>query len=137
VLIYLGLKNRQSTIAEIAMAFGVSKNHLTKVVHQLSSKGFLRSTQGPAGGIQLARAPAEIRLGDFVQATEPHSRLVECFDPARNTCPIAGVCRLEGLLHEARQNFFGTLNRHSLADLLVDSPERAERMRRLGIVGRR
>ena len=48
-LIYVGLNEpRQSSIAEIAQAYGISENHLMKVVHRLGRLGPIRTIRGPA-----------------------------------------------------------------------------------------
>lgn len=135
VLLFLGLKGEQATIGEIATSFRISRNHLVKVVHALSKRGYIRTTRGLNGGITLARDPATIRLGAFVLETEPHTDLVECFNREENTCPIAGVCRLEKLLHQANSAFFASLNEHTLADLIRKSPG-DRRLERLGILRR-
>lgn len=131
VLLYLGLKRDRATITEIAQRYSISKNHLVKVVHRLSQLGFIETFQGPAGGMQLAQDPKTVRLGSFVTQMEPNMNLVECFNRAENTCPIMGVCRLEGLLYEARKNFIDTLDQHTLADLL--NAKNPERLKRLGL----
>lgn len=48
--------------------------------------------------------------------------LVECFDPATNTCPLLTPCRLRVALQEALAAFFAVLDRYTLADL-VGAPE--------------
>ena len=65
----------------------------------------------------LAKDPVEINLGRVVQEMEPNLDLVECFDMVTNTCPIAPVCDLKGVLGQAQQSFVGTLLRYTLADL--------------------
>jgi len=119
VLLYLGLKSRRmATITDIAQSYGISRNHLVKVVHNLATQGFIHSTRGRGGGITLARPAAEINIGDVVRHTEVNFDLVECFDRERNTCPIAVACILKSALYEAQQAFMSVLDRYSLADVL-------------------
>ena len=134
VLLYVGLKGEQATVGEIAKSFKISRNHLVKVVHALSTRGYLRTTRGPRGGVTLGKDPATVRLGAFIAETEPHSDLVECFNAAENTCPIAGVCKLEKILHQARTSFFTELDRHTLEDLIRSSGSRDRRLERLGLL---
>jgi Rrf2 family nitric oxide-sensitive transcriptional repressor len=71
VLMYLAVRSeRLATIDEIAEAYGISRAHLMKVVHQLGRAGFLETTRGRGGGVQLARAPEEIGVGEVVRFTE-------------------------------------------------------------------
>ena len=123
-LIYLGLnQNRRCTIQEIALAYGISENHLMKLIHQLGQMGFITTTRGKNGGLELAMPASEINLGDVVRATEGNLQLVECF-PGRekNTCPIAGPCRLTGVLEEGLQAFFDVLDQYTLEDMLTPAP---------------
>lgn len=116
-LIYVGLNEpRQSSIAEIARAYGISENHLTKVVHQLGRLGFVRTTRGRGGGLRLARPAAEIGVGAVVRLTEEDLALVECF--GSGNCVITAPCRLRGVLGEALAAFLAVLDRYTLADLL-------------------
>ena len=106
-LIYLGLnRHRRCTIREIADAYGISENHLMKLVHQLGQEGFITTIRGKNGGLELAMPASEINLGEVFRATEGNCQLVECFaGREKNTCPIAGPCRLTGVLETALQAF--------------------------------
>jgi hypothetical protein len=56
VLMYLALHpNRFVTIPEIAVSFGVSTNHLMKVVQQLAATGDVVTLRGPHGGLRRVR----------------------------------------------------------------------------------
>lgn len=119
VLLYLGAHpGRVVPTAEISGAYGISKNHLVRVMHTLSEDGYLQLIPGRAGGVSLAMEPNLIRLGDVVMHAEPTLRIAECFDVKNNTCGIAPVCSLKPVLKEALSSFLTTLNRHTLADLL-------------------
>lgn len=120
VLMYLGLRKEGdlSTIKEIAERYGISENHLMKVVHQLGRNGYVATVRGRQGGMKLAMAPGEINLGDVVRHCEDDMRLVECFDAKTNTCPIADVCALPPVFDEALEAFLSVLDKYSLADAL-------------------
>ncbi|MCZ8548031.1 Rrf2 family transcriptional regulator [Mesorhizobium qingshengii] len=122
LLMYAAARNGQLvTIEETAQVYGISRAHLMKVANQLTRAGFLKAVRGRSGGLTLARAPAQIRLSDVLRATEPDFALVECFR-SENNCLITPHCRLRGMLKEALAAFSGTLERYTLADLLL-SPE--------------
>lgn len=119
-LIYVGLHEpQQSSIAEIARAYGISESHLTKVVHQLGRLGLIRTIRGRGGGMRLAKSPAEIVVGAVVRQTEEDLALVECF--ASGACAITAPCRLRRSLGEALAAFLAVLDGYTLADLLGGS----------------
>jgi Rrf2 family transcriptional regulator, nitric oxide-sensitive transcriptional repressor len=117
VLIYLACHDDDGTVGAIAERYGISRNHLVKVVHALSQKGFVTTIRGRSGGLRLARPAAEINVGEVVRALETNRALVECFSPEQNTCPIAPVCALKGALAEAEMAFQRVLDGYTLADV--------------------
>jgi Rrf2 family nitric oxide-sensitive transcriptional repressor len=120
VLMYLAVRpGHLATIDEISQAYGISRAHLMKVVHELGRAGFLETTRGRGGGLRLARAVDEIIVGDVVRQTEDKMDLVECFDPATSECRIETVCALRDALEEALDAFLTTLDGYTLADLVV------------------
>lgn len=121
VLIYLGSTPGLATIADIANAYGISENHLMKVVHQLSRLGYIETVRGKGGGMRLARPPREIRVGEVLRATEDGFDLVECMGEGESDCRIVRACVLKGALGEAIAAFLGTLDRYTLADLVRPS----------------
>lgn len=113
VLMHLaGRPDRLASIAEIARAYGISENHLMKVVHELGRAGFITTVRGRGGGLKLARPAQAIPVGEVVRVTEDDCPLVDC-----TGCALAPGCRLTGALAEARQAFFAALDRYSIADV--------------------
>jgi Rrf2 family nitric oxide-sensitive transcriptional repressor len=119
VLMYAAARDgRLITIDETANVYGISRAHLMKVVNQLTRSGYLKAVRGRSGGLALAKRPNKIRLGDVLRATEPDFALVECFTE-NNQCLIAPRCRLRVALREALVAFTDTLDRYTLADLIL------------------
>ena len=114
--------DRPVSIQEVSQAYGVSPHHLVKVSQRLIEHGLVASVRGRRGGLRLNRPPGEINVGRLVRATEPHFNLVECFDPATNTCPIDRACGLKGVLRQAHGAFFEVLDAHTVADFLPRAP---------------
>ncbi len=114
VLLYLGARqDRLCSIAEIAQAYGISQNHLMKVVSDLVSAGYLVSVRGRFGGVRLARPPDQINVGAVVRHTEDGFDLVDC-----GSCIIAPACGLTGALHQALAAFMKVLDGYTLESLL-------------------
>lgn len=126
VLLYLACTREDVTVAEIAQQYGISRNHLVKVVHALSQKGYVQTTRGRAGGLRLAMPPELIGIGQVIRDLESNRALVECFAPETNTCPIAPVCALKGVLVEAEAAFQRELDKYTLADAMGERESLAE-----------
>ena len=114
VLLYLGARqDRLCSIAEIAQAYGISQNHLMKVVSDLVNAGYLVSVRGRFGGVRLARPPDQINVGAVVRHTEDGFDLVDC-----GSCIIAPACGLTGALHQALAAFMKVLDGYTLENLM-------------------
>ncbi|HWK55542.1 MAG TPA: Rrf2 family transcriptional regulator [Hyphomicrobiales bacterium] len=120
VLIFAAAAQQTVTISKISEAYGISKEHLRKVVHALAQHGYVTTTQGRSGGITLGRPADQINLRELVQRFETR-QLVECFDPQTNTCAINGMCNLKHALQRAQESFFETLGQYTLRDI-IDEP---------------
>lgn len=108
-------KEGRATIAEVARAYGISEHHLVKVAHLLGRKGFLANSRGRGGGLQLALAAADIRVGRVVRVTEGEEGPVDC-----GHCAIAGACKLAAVFGLAQESFYKVLDGYSIADLVVN-----------------
>jgi Rrf2 family nitric oxide-sensitive transcriptional repressor len=130
-LMFLGAHpDRLCTIAEIAQAYGISGNHLMKVVNRLATAGYVEAVRGKGGGIRLARAPHLIHVGEVVRAMEDRFDIVECFNEEHQNCPLLPGCALKSLLGDAQRHFMATLDRYTLQDVLGgDARSRFDSMR--------
>lgn len=110
--------DRLITIEETSEVYDISRAHLMKIANTLTRAGYLKAVRGRSGGLKLAKPPKKIRLGDVLRATESDFDLVECFTKD-SQCVITRACRLRGILHEALDAFAATLDRYTLADLML------------------
>lgn len=116
VLLHLAAHDGQTvSIQEIARAYGISKDHLMKVVPQLSKTGFVAAQRGRGGGLRLGRPASEIHIGHVVRQTEDSFQLVDCAH-----CKIAPVCGLPRALNEATAAFLAVLDRQTLDGVVSD-----------------
>ena len=119
VLLYLALSPEATpTVKEIADSYDISKNHLMKVVNNLTKSGYVLAIRGRSGGLKLAQDPKKIILGEVVRDTEDDFKIVECFNPETNTCKIAKDCKLKHILNEALFAFLNVLDKYTLQDLI-------------------
>ena len=118
-LVFLALQPEQhlSTITEVADRFSISRNHVVKIVHQLGMKGYIDTIRGKHGGIRLARARAEINLGDLIADMENMSCLMDC---QREGCRLSPWCRFQSIMRKAMRAFMAVLAEFTLADLVRD-----------------
>lgn len=105
---------------EVAEACGASGNHLAQVIHLMAQRGYLRTVRGRAGGLMLARPPAQIGVGEVFRTFEQVLPFTDCLsrDGGGESCPLAPFCRLTCLLGEALEAFYSRLDRVTLADLV-------------------
>lgn len=117
-LMYITAQGRNVSAREVAEAFHVSRDHVTKSMQGLVALGALSSTPGRSGGFEIDTDPAGLRLGDLVRRLEPNLAIAECFGED-STCPLTDACELSSALYGARESFFTSLNRYTLADLVA------------------
>lgn len=108
---------RHHTVSGISAAYGISRNHLVKVVARLAERGYVETTRGKGGGVRLARPPDEISVGQVVRDMETGLGVVECLAEDGGGCAISPVCRLKGLFEQATRAFLEELDTCTLADL--------------------
>jgi len=119
VLMYLNQHDRPLpvTIAEIATQFGVPHNHLVKVVNRLGKLGWIATQRGRNGGLRLACAPDELRLGEVLQALEGSTELIDCGEPP---CVLRRHCLLKHALDAGLAAFYREMDTYTLADICAE-----------------
>jgi Rrf2 family nitric oxide-sensitive transcriptional repressor len=107
-------------VDDVVAVHGLSRPHIVKVVHTLGKAGCLETVQGRGGGFRLARAAETISVADILRITEGPLKLVECFEPETNTCPLIGICRLSQALQKATRAFIDELDALTIADITAN-----------------
>jgi Rrf2 family transcriptional regulator, nitric oxide-sensitive transcriptional repressor len=119
VLMLLGRQDpgRNLSVDTVASQLGgLSRDHLHKIVRELSGLGILNAVRGAGGGVSLAKPLDQVRLGWLVRKLEGDQPVVECFREDGGCCVIDPGCRLRAMLRVARDAFYESLDRHTLAD---------------------
>lgn len=128
ILMTLGASSppRRWQSKELAALHGLSYSHIQKVVQSLESAGFVETFRGRNGGVDLARSPEDMTIGDIVRGLETHMHLVRCFRPGESGCALDGGCALTGVLYRARSAFLAELDATTLADVVAETPRALE-----------
>ncbi len=124
-LIYLAGRPDRTNIARIAEFYAISKDHVSKVVQQLSRLGYVRTIRGVGGGVELARQAEDIFIGEVVLAFEGNMHLLECV-ATDGVCSIQPACGLRGVLAEAERRQVAYLNSVRLSDVVVPGGQLVE-----------
>ncbi|MEP9325476.1 Rrf2 family transcriptional regulator [Paraburkholderia phymatum] len=123
VLLYLAVRSEGlATIQDISDAYGISKNHLMKVVQRLAELGWVETVRGRNGGLRLYEHSSSLTVGEVVRATESDFALVSCLNVAdasgaHRECVIQSHCRLKSILESARDAFFRELDNYTIRDI--------------------
>ncbi|BAK83565.1 Rrf2 family transcriptional regulator [Komagataeibacter medellinensis] len=124
-LIYLGIHTDHLTfIREVVGVYGISENHLVKIIHRLGQAGFFKTVRGRNGGLRLGQPAASILIDDVVCHTEEDMAPVGCMQHARidaKSCILADCCSLRGVLGKALDPFIAVLDHYTLADVITDN----------------
>lgn len=122
VLLFLAVRDEGlTTIQDISEAYGISKNHLMKVVQRLGELGWIETVRGRNGGLRLNARSLGLTIGEVVRGTESDFALVGCFpreggEPRH--CVIEPQCRLKEVFEAARGAFLAELDRYTLGELV-------------------
>ena len=117
VLIYLAQHpDEKATIDQLQSYFGISRNHLVKVVHWLGQRGYVITRRGKGGGISLSRNPVEINVGEVFKQAEQRLDLVECMGE-NCECRIVQQCGLQGVIRAGLAAFVQVVDAYTLADV--------------------
>lgn len=106
------------TIAEIARDLHVSQNHLVKIVHFMGKQDWIITTRGKGGGIRLNAETLNLNLGHIVRILQGNNQIVECNTPP---CVLRSNCGLKGILDQALEQFYQSLDHYRLVDVLDQS----------------
>lgn len=116
-LMFLATRDSRTNVADVASLFGISVNHVAKVVNLLARDGYVLSTRGFGGGIELALPPEEISVGEVIASMEHDMHLLACVG-SDDSCLIHSFCKLKGVFAEAERVQMEYLRGVTLADVV-------------------
>lgn len=117
VLMYLSWRRDCVVTAdEVASYYQISRDHLVKVIQELSRQGYVQARRGRGGGSTLARDPTEITIAEVVTTFEGPPALLSCLR-SENACVIEDGCRLKPVLAEAQSRMMDYLGSVTIAEV--------------------
>lgn len=110
-----------ASIAAIAQTNAIPKKFLDAILLDLRNAGFVRSKKGPGGGVALARAPEEIRVGAVIRSIDGPLAPIGCasrtaFRPC-DDCEDQEFCPVRLTMLDVRDAMSAILDNTSLAQL--------------------
>lgn len=106
---YVALHNdKPVSNKDIANNFGISINHLSKVLQRLVKANLLKSTKGPSGGFEMTKKCKDITFLDIYEAIDGEVGTSSCLF-GKNLCPCK-TCIMGDFLNKTNKRvreFFG------------------------------
>ncbi len=109
--------------SEIALRRHVPEQYLDQLLTTLRKAGFIRSIRGPAGGHELVRDPATIRVREVIEALEGSLSPVGWLDEPPEMTDHPHSCGQREIWERIRNATIEILNEYSVADLLEREPQ--------------
>lgn len=98
-----------SQALQIAKALGVSYNHLSKVLQNLTKAGLVQTTRGPKGGFALTTSGKRSKVRDFISAVDGRPAPKACL--LKHKACMHANCMFGNFLSETNDRFEAVLNR--------------------------
>jgi Rrf2 family protein len=110
---------------DIADAANIPKKFLDAILGELRNAGIIYSKKGPGGGYMLARAPAEIQIGQVIRTLDGPLAPIACasrtaYHPCRD-CKDIKACTVRLAMTKVRDAMSEILDRMTVADMLRDA----------------
>ncbi|MDG1858089.1 MAG: Rrf2 family transcriptional regulator [Emcibacteraceae bacterium] len=119
VLTYAATKQgKLASIREVSEVYGISSNHLMKVIHHLGKGDYLETVRGKNGGFRLAREPKDINIGDLIRYTEDDLALVKKLSDGVLSDVKSEECSFGSIVKEALESFMATIDGYTLENLI-------------------
>lgn len=121
ILMYISKpRDTPYTIAELATNLQVSQNHLVKIVHFMSKRDWITTIRGKGGGLYLNTQTLELRLSEIVRILQGNQPIIDCQNPP---CVLLSSCDLKGILNQAREQFYQSLDQYTLGAVLGEQAQ--------------
>lgn len=107
----------------IASRQEIPVNFLPQIIAQLGVPGWVVGVRGPGGGVRLEVDPKTITIKDVIELIEGPIAISRCLTNDL-VCPREGRCPMRPVWEEAQEAFVAVLKKRTIADLVVNTPEK-------------
>lgn len=124
-------------VSRLAEIFDLPPEYLKKQLQPLAKAGILHSERGARGGYRLGRDPEAISLMDVVTAIEGGTNPFQCTEIRQHGAGQTGApaefahpCGISVAMRKAELAWRRELTKQTLAELITNTPDTAERRTR-------
>ena len=115
-LAFIAKDNSYSNATNIANSADFSRNHLSKILQQLTKHGYLLSERGPSGGFKLLKPASEITLLEIFKLIDGSHENTKC---SRNGTHCSfPVCVYGDVIDRANSMITDYFNSRTIADII-------------------
>lgn len=113
-IVYINNKNEPATVKEISTKFGISDNHLSKILQHFVKEGVLVSVKGPKGGFSIKDEYKTMTLMEVYEIFEGKFQYHKCLFSAKNGDCIE--CIMSDLITNMEKEFVEYMTTKTIAD---------------------
>jgi len=121
ILLNLSLNYQKGLIQikDISKKEDIPIKYLEQIVLILKGAGYIRSRRGPSGGIQLAKAPEKIRLGEIIRLMDGTTAPITCVSKTeKSNCNDIHRCPFRDVFVEIRESINNIVDNTTFADMV-------------------
>lgn len=108
-------KDEVHSLKEISKYFGISSNHLSKVLQQLVKAQYLTSIKGPRGGFMICPGKENATLLDIYEVIEGKYIPKDCLFAYKHM--QACCCIMKPLISSINDTFYDFMSGHKISEL--------------------
>lgn len=115
----LNYKKGLIQIKDISQRQDIPLKYLGQIILALKGAGYVRSKRGHYGGVELAKHPASIKLGEVIRLTDGTTApisCVSCTEPSK--CDFARNCPFKSVWAEVRNSINKIVDHTTLEDMV-------------------
>lgn len=112
-------KENRVLAKDVAIALGLQKPFLSKILKQLAAKDFIQSVKGPYGGFYLTDEQKERSVMEIIMELEGKDSFSQCILNFEN-CNEINPCPIHTLVAFEKESLRNAINNVRIADLHND-----------------